>query len=274
VQVEIGRQDAHLRPQYLTAPIYPPLRVAYDHPDHPKLPEYAFRPREEIEAAYQKDEATLQWVRERFLPQNGGSSFVSGGSLGASVVPDDVSVSRAVLLQLTTDLLARWGTDTYPPYWVQSNGRYFSLAQVFLLLAEALGEWRRTGAIPESAPLGFVFGPRDLSDDPGPNIGTVTVAQVAEAAAGIAVELNDQSASPAPHNAVPSSVVVGGIRVNAAQFLRLMADAASNCVSGRELRVRLCNMFSPAGEMYPRTISRRDEGQVWTLRPAELKSRD
>jgi hypothetical protein len=128
--------------------------------------------------------------------------------------------------------------------------------------------------MPESASLSFVFGPRDLSDDPGPNMGTVTVAQVADAAAGVAAAWNDGTTSPASQSAVPSSVVVGGIRVNAAQFLRLMADAAVDCVPGRELRVRLCNMFSPAGEVYPRTISRRDEGQVWTLRPAVLKSRD
>jgi hypothetical protein len=58
--------------------------------------------------------------------------------------------------------------------------------------------------------------------------------------------------------------------VNAAQFLRLMAQVYLTPVGGGELQVQLARMFSAAGDSFPKQAAPVDQGGTWTFRPAPL----
>src|SRR5579863_7184729 len=78
---------------------------------------------------------------------------------------------------------------------------------------------------------------------------------------------------PGTENSIPFHVTVEGNDINAAQFLRLMAEALVNGSGVGKLQVKATDMFWGRDASYYRARSIRDEGVAWTYKPAVLQRR-
>jgi hypothetical protein len=104
----------------------------------------------------------------------------------------------------------------------------------------------------------------------GPNLGDTTVAGVAKVCAQIAPGLHDDTGYPVPNNSVPCLLTVDGVTINAAQFLRLMAQALVDPTPDAKLKVRMTYMIAEIATVFPKTRSLEDVGATWTVKPAPL----
>jgi hypothetical protein len=244
----------------------------YDIQKGARLPEEGWQPRVETEAAFGREEALIKWLVEGYFPGNPGSRFVSATELRRMAKTSvAAAVSRGTLAAAADDLLGQWArTGNYPPTFARAGNEYFSLADMFQMLASALAGWQRAGVLPESVRLAHIYGPLEMTEEEGPREGTVTVSSVTRVAAELAGKLNNQEWKPLPDNIIPTWVTVDGVRLNAAQFLRLMAEALASPQPDARLKVRNSYMFSAVGEGFPRTRPRSDIGAAWTIKPARL----
>lgn len=272
IRVQLGQQGLYLTPEFEKTLASSTVRYAYDNPKSARLPEEAFRPRAEIDAAYGREEALVGWLVEEFFPANPSSRFLSCAELKRWAKSSaGNSVTRDQLAKATSDLLRQWAeTGNHPPSYARADAEYFSLADMFQMLANALAGLHSGGSLAGSVPLMDVYGPIDMPEVQGPSLGSVTVASVARVSATLATALNSKTWRPVPENAVPGWVDIDGLRLNAAQFLRLMAEAFVAPMPDARLQVKTCQLVSSAGEMFPANRSRVDVGAVWTLKPARL----
>jgi hypothetical protein len=272
IQLELASQELNLQPSYAKGLLFPPARFAYDHPDRPDLPPEALRTRAEVDGAYAQEESLLRWLIDEYLPSNPGSSFVSNSDLIRMAEPScETRIPLSRLRKATTEMLARWGSDTVPPNYVAIEGCYFSLANIFQMLTTALANPNQTGKLPDSVMLSHVYGPEEMTEEAGPNQGQVAAAAVAYVSAVLNQRLQENVWKTVPVNMIPCWTDVGGIRLNAAQLLRLMGEALLARSATAKLDVKLANMFSAVGEMYPHSGSRSDQGGIWTFKPAILR---
>jgi polysaccharide export outer membrane protein len=65
--------------------------------------------------------------------------------------------------------------------------------------------------------------------------------------ATVAERLNARMWKPMPTNMIPAWLEVDGVRVNAAQFLKLMFESLAAPAATARMNVRMTNMLSPAG---------------------------
>lgn len=247
------------------------LAYAYDHPGQPGLPAEARRPAAEVDAAYAKEDAVLLWLTQDFFPANAGSRFVSSSDLRQMAGPStgyDVDLPK--LQTALEGALREWADQPTPPKYILAGGHYLSLADMFQIMTDALAALSRDGKLPNSVRVAPVFGPTETTRDQGPNSGEVTVASVARVCASLSGRLHDDAWSPVPKNSIPFRVTVDGIELNAAQFLRLMAEALVNPNPDAKLHVKATDMFWSQDVIFIRTRSIRDEGASWTFKPAVL----
>jgi hypothetical protein len=73
-----------------------------------------------------------------------------------------------------------------------------------------------------------------------------------------------------PGNMIPAWLEIDGIRVNGAQFLKLMFESLTAPSPQTRIKVQMTNPFSAAGLVYPRMRLPEDQGGTWTFRPAPL----
>jgi hypothetical protein len=137
-------------------------------------------------------------------------------------------------------------------------------------MTDALAEMNKSGKLPQSIQVRKIYGPIGLPDDHGPNLVEVTAGSVAKAAAELASRLHDETWNAIPKNTIPTRVTIDGAEVNAAQFLRLMAEALTTPSPETKLKTKMTYMFSTAAHMYPSTRSAEDKGSMWTVKPAPL----
>jgi hypothetical protein len=273
IHMELGSEVDYLKPDFSKTPNSASLTYAYSHPDSPRLPAEARLSADEVNAAFAKEDAAMHWLLRDYFPANPGSHFVSnrdlkrmaGESTGFSIPVDDL---RAALKSAIAD----WGANTYPPSYFKVGNHYLSLAETFQVLTDALADLSRTGKLPKSVDEARVYGPLRMAIGHGPNIGDVTVASVAKVCAHIADGLHDDTGYPLPKNAVPSVLTVDGVAMNAAQFLRLMAQALVDPTPETKLSVRMTYMTAGTAEVFPKTRSIEDTGATWTFKPAPLQT--
>jgi hypothetical protein len=265
----------YLKPGYAGGRYVSPLEAAYDLVRGARLPAEGWRPQAETAAAFAREEAVVRWLVDSFLPANAGSRFVSVAELrGMTQTSVGTTVPAATLAAAARDLLDRWTRlGANPPEYAQAGSEYFSLADMFQMLATALARFDSSGAIPESVRLSPVYGPLEMTEEAGPREGSFTIAALASVAADLAPRLNDREWRPVPVNVVPSWVTVEAVRMNAAQFLRLMAEAYVQPTSDARLALRNSYMFSAIAEAFPKSRRRAEVGAVWTLKPATLAGR-
>jgi hypothetical protein len=273
IRVELGGAEKYLQPDFAGTAPNAPLEYAYAHPADPKLPAGALRTAAETEKAWAKEDAVLQWLAEVYLPANAGSRFVAGADLLKMAGPaTGFEIATADLRSTLTEMLTKWGNDTYPFSYVRVNGRYLSLAELFQVLTDELAEFNRAGKLPPTVKTVKVYGPIRLVTGHGPNIGEVTVGELARTCAELAGPLHDDSSTAAPNNAIPSLFKINGIDLNPAQLLRLMAQAVVNPAPETSLRVRMTYMLGEAGGIFPKSRPLADDGFVWTIKPAPLNA--
>jgi hypothetical protein len=274
VHVELGALRKHLQPFYRDPLRYPPLTLAYDHPEAARLRPEALVDADAVTAAYAKEEALIRWLVEDFFPKNKGSRFLSSSDL-RRMTPDSTgfTVSMADLKAGLSEQLKDWENTTRPPPYMKAGVRYLSLADEFQVTADVLAELSRTGKLTSSVRVTKVYGPIEVPEDHGPNLGEVTVASVARVCADLVGRLHDQTWKPVPVNAIPSRVKIDGFDLNAAQFLRLMAEAIGSNPPQSKLKVKMTEMFSIVGEVVPKTRLPMEEGVAWTFKPAPLTIR-
>jgi hypothetical protein len=276
VHMELGSEKDYLKPDFVktwfsVTSSSPSLAYAYAHPDNPTLPAEAKLSAEETNAAYAKEDAALKWLAQDFFPANAGSHFVSSSDFEHMTSPaTGYSISVTALNAALTDMLAKWGNDTFPPNFLLADGHYLSMAEVFQVMADCLAEFDRTGKLPRSVKVVRVYGPIGLQPGHGPNVGELSVARIAKECTEIAPRLHDETADPMPHNSIPPGFIIDKIGLTSAQFLRMMAQAMVNPVPDAQVRIRMTYMFTAVSELLPRTRTMLDTGAAWTFKPAPL----
>jgi hypothetical protein len=141
---------------------------------------------------------------------------------------------------------------------------------MFQMLSGALAAYSQSRELPASLKFSNLYGPLDFGPSPGAMFGEVTADAVIRAAAEIAPRLMDDSWKPVPGNAVPAVVDVAGTRVNAAQFLYLMAQVYLNPTPAGALKLHPIQMVADIAGSYPHHAPLQDMGNHWTLKPAAL----
>lgn len=274
IHMEVGSYLRYMKKSADGTVTYPPLEWTYQHPQTPEMPATlkSFLEKGFVDDAYRKEGETLRWLLERFLPENPGSRFISIADLKKMAPsPLDTDVSRARLRLAATDLLSQYATSKpNVPGFARGEDEYFSLSDMFALLSGALAEFRKTGTLPDKVRLTNVYGPLQITTDPGINDGAFSVESVSQAASGLADLFRDQTWKPVPVNVVPAFVTVDGTRINAVQFLVAMAEAYLDPTPGKKVKVERSLMVSPVTGIYPRRIAMDDTGNTWTVKPAVL----
>lgn len=267
IHVELANERIYVRAN----PLYPPLRYAYDNPEHPALPATLLRDPDEVKASYAKERGLLNWLVDDFLPGETRSRFVSSAGLAHLALPStgyDLSVEH--LRVATKQLLAAWGNDTNLRDYLLVDGHYLSMADLFQVMADSLAALNRTGNFPRSVRVIPVYGPIDTPADPGPGSGEVSVASIARLCAQISHRLHENTWNPVPQNAIPSRVSVGALNVNSAQFLRLMAEALVAPGLAAKVPVKMTYVLSVSAYEFPKERES-DLGGTWTFKPAVLQ---
>jgi len=267
IHVEMASERMYVFPGTL----YPPVRYAYDNVERPALPPQMLRDADDVNAAYAKEDGLMKWLMEDFFPANQGSRFVSSTDLKQSTPPSTgFSLSVESLRAALGELVKAWGNDTNLRDYIQVEGHYLSQADMFQVMTDALAELHRKGKLPQSVRVVQVYGPIELPGDHGPTTGEVTVAAVARTCAGIVDGLHDNTWNPIPKNAIPYRLTIDDLSINAAQFLRLMAEALVTPSPETKLHVKMTYGFSTLTYMFPK-LRESDLGGTWTFKPAPLK---
>jgi hypothetical protein len=270
VHVEFGSEQDYVQPGW-SKQGRTPLQYAYEHAESPQLPPEARQDATGVDAAFAKEDAAMKWLLADFFPANPGSRFVSSSDLKhMTPASTGFSVSMEGLRSAVSDLLQKWGNDTFPPSYLFSDGHYLSLADLFQVMTDAWAEFNRTGKLPSSVQVVQVHGPLRTLMGHGPNVGEVTITDIAAACPAISQRLHDQAEGPVPKNFIPSGITVGGTNVNAAQFLRLMAAGLATPSPEAKFRVRMTYLFPSTAQLIPKTRPMLDMGGAWTIKPAPL----
>lgn len=274
LKLEVASYRRYLSRRADGSVIYDPMEWLYYHPDEPRIPLNlkALVTQGEVEAGYKRDEATLRWLLEEFLPANPGSRFVSVRELRAISQSNDTEVSAADLKALASDIDGQYvKLPMTAPDFGRAGTRFFSLAESFNLFAQALAAASHTGSLPASVPLTPMYGPLVLPNDMGAVSGSVAVSEVIKTAAQIAPKLAEVAWKRVPDNSVPALFEVGSLHLNAAQVLRLMAQACLDPLPGRILKVNAITLTTRSAFMFPKNTQMTDQGNAWTFKPAPLR---
>lgn len=272
VQVRLGHPAVFVKPGFGTRNYQSPLEYAYDNPKAPNVPPQALLPSEDRAAAEAREQAVLDWLVDRFFPDNPGSRFVSIGALAreadaaasAPVLPHELREAAAVLRERTAAVGGQL------PAFVAAGRRYFSLADLFGLLATALatpadGDPRAALTV---VPL---LGPIELAEVQPVKDLRVAREAVVRACGGLRLASPPAEWTAVPRQAVPSRVTVDGVTLTAGQFLLAMADVYLAEPTQVAVDVRSTSASSGALFVLPLSRPRSDGGSVWTMKPAVVR---
>jgi hypothetical protein len=272
VQIELGDDRNYLEPPFRRGIDYPPTKYAVTHPEAPHLPKQAFNSEADVNAAFQKEQDALKWVVRNFVSENPGTQIVSNQDLLNMTPPCfGFRLSTASLRKSVGELDKSWDDAPVPPKYANVDGSYLSLAQTFQVLADALVDRRRTGKLPENVEVLNVYGPIELPEGTGAAKGEVSGNAVAMAAVYIVPALHEDNWGPVPRNLVPSQVQVGGLTVNAAQYLHLLMKAFLLEDLETKLPVNPAAMIWAPEAVAFRTRPLADMGTIWTIKPAPIE---
>jgi len=270
--VELDNENDYLTADFTKGKMFTPaLAYAYAHPDKPEVPADARLSPTDLDAVSAKEAAALKWLITEYLPTLPENRCVSNRdlrrmtppSLGFTLPTDEL---QAALKQTFAEL----GNATYLPPYFQVGNHYLSLAEAFQVMTDALAQMSRKGKLPETVHVDRVFGPLGVTLGHGPNVGDVKVASIAHICADLAPRLHDDSGYPMPKNMIPPMFTVDGIGMNAAQFLRLMAQAVVDPSPDATLHVRMVYMLTATAQVFPKARNLEDVGATWTFKPAPL----
>jgi hypothetical protein len=270
--VELDNENDYLTSDFTKGKIFTPaLAYAYAHPDKPPVPADARLSPADVDATHAKEDAALKWLITEYLPTTVGNRIVSNSDLRRMTPPSaGFALSTEELRIGLKRTFAELGDANYLPPYFPVGGRYLSVAETFQVLTDALAEMNRTGKLPETVHVERVYGPLGMAMGHGPNIGEVKVASITKTCADMDARLHDDTGYPIPKNTIPSMFTVDGIRMNAAQFLYLMAQALQDPSPEATLHVRMVYMLTEAAQAFPKARNLEDVGATWTFKPAPL----
>ena len=272
VHIQIGNQANHAKPNPARVRPDVPLFYAWTHPTDPKYPGALRHSEAEIDAAYAKEDAVLNYLQREFFTANPGSRFVSTADLKNMTPPAwGYELHMDSLRAAVQQMIAALGDDKHPPRFLRVEGHYLSEADLFAVMAEALAQMYRTGAMPATVRVPHVFGPIRTAQPSSPAAGDVVAGSVARVAARLVEELNYDKWTPIPRNAVPSAVVINGAALNPAQFLRLMGEAVVAPNAETKLTIKPSDMFWGPEPIFYRRRPISELGAAWTYKPAPIQ---
>ena len=275
VALEINPYLRYFRKRADGSVVWDPMEWLYYHPDEPGMPTTMkpFANTDVIQTAYRNEQAILNWLLEEYLPANPGSRFVSARELTRMAGPElSARASWSDVQALAADLDAQFKLHpNRTTDYLRAGDRFFSGAEAFELMAESLAGIKKDGSAPASLTPVAMHGPITVPNDMGPIRGSVTAREVIEAAAALAPGLRRTEWKRIPENAVPAYVQVGAVRVNSAQFLRLMAQVCADALPDRVLTLNAIEAHSDLSFRYPKNTPLIDQGMGWTLKPARLE---
>jgi hypothetical protein len=255
-----------------------PTEWAYSHPGSPQLPSEATYTRDERLAFHGDTCATLSRLATEVLPGSAGR-FLSPTDVGRMVDPGSgITVSAAELATAADDLMVRRNTLRFPDWvgisWGYCRGdyQYFSLADMYGLLVQALAAYGEDGTLPTTVDLVDVFGPREEASPSQPYNRVLLNSVVAEAGRQVE-DITDATWRVDPQSVVPTTSSPGGVELNAMEFLLLMAAAYIILFEGDAPANPLLNLFPtvqwPVTHLVLEAEGRTtDTGDSWTLKPA------
>lgn len=260
-----------------------PTDWGYSHPGSPEVPAEAVVPVDQRRAYYQATCSTLVWLADQLLPVTGGG-FLAPSDVRAMVDPGTgISVSAAELATASDDLLVR-RNELRSPDWVgiswgfcRGDYQYFSLADMYGLLVQALAAFDGSGDLPATLDLVNVLGPR--GDAPPSQPGNrIFLNSVVSEAARQADAMTEGVWRVDPGNTVPAMSSPGGVEVNAMEFLLLMAATYMVLYEGEVTGNPLLNLLPTAQWPVTRSVLElegraTDTGDSWTLKPASADTK-
>ena len=275
IALEFGSYRRYLAKRPDGSILWDPMEWMYYHPDHPDFPQtmkpYVTDP--DLDKGYKNEEAVLNWLLNEYLPANPGSRFVSISDLRKMAGPELVSeVDWSQIKAMAADLDAQFRKHPVRTSdYLRAGDHFFSNAEAFELMVQALAQVDKSGSPPPSLKPIPMSGPLEVPNDMGPIKGSVTVSDVLHAATALAPSLRNTDWKVIPDNAVPAYVQVGAVKVNSAQFLRLMASACFDFPPDKVLTISAIEAHSDLTFRYPKNTPTPDQGMGWTLKPAPLQ---
>ncbi|MCX6546339.1 MAG: hypothetical protein NTV05_18255 [Acidobacteria bacterium] len=274
IQIRLGHPGVYAKPGFGARNYLTPLEYAYDNVKVPDLPAGVMRSREERETMYAQEDAVLDWLVTTFFPANAGSRFVSIRELsGRAEYGLSDPVTRAELTAVAASLIAQIESaqGQLPPF-VRGATRYFSLADVFGLLVTALGDAPAPAEWPAHSQSLRLFGPIEIADPARQATGArIPMGALVRQCATVRAALTAGEWTAVPRNTVPSYVMVGGVRLTAAQFLRAMAEAYVARPGTPDVEIKWVSSNNVFGETFAPTRAVSDKGGTWTARPAVIR---
>lgn len=272
VRVRLGAPGLDTRVGFGRRNYVTPLEFAYDNPRDIRLPDDALLDRATVEEGYARQDALVRWVLTTFAPANPGSGFVSVARLRQMVGRGKpLVVRREALPASVRSFLDTWHAQGMsPPDGLRVGDEDLSLADLVAVLTTAVAGRREETRSSDAIVAPRVFGPLVLGDEGAVEPSTVTVGAVVAAAGALSSRFAETGWQPVPVAMVPAAVRVGGVEVDAAQFLHLLCEAALASRDETHLTVRPLSMRTALGEALPSSRGRVETGAVWTLRPARL----
>ena len=276
ITLEFGGYRRYLAKRPDGSILYDPMEWMYFHPDHPDFPltmkAYVTDP--VLEKGYQNEEAVLSWLLDEYLPANPGSRFVSISDLRKMAGPElPPQVDWSQIKAMAADFDAQF--QKHPNRtsdFIRAGNRFFSNAEAFELMVQALAEVDKSGAPPQSLKPIPMSGPIVVPNDMGPIKGSVTVRDVLHAATVLAPLLRNTEWKVIPDNAVPAYIQTGAVKVNSAQFLRPQPSAIVHLSPDKHLPLTANEAHSDLTYRYPKNTPIPDQGLGWTLKPAPLQA--
>ena len=243
----------------------------YEKPANPKLPAQYLKTDVEIEDAYNKTMESFNYLAEDFFPnKSAGGKFISGrGLLDLFEKANGSAITIDVLKRANKYLLDNW--QNYPPLYVDGGDeKYFTLAEIFYLLASAI-QSSDIDSLKEIE-LVEVFGP--LIIDPNTDKSTIEVDsdEIISQAQQFAIALKDGSGKKEriPTNVIP---VMLGITVNNNKhlhpllFLKAMAELFKSVIDNKTIPDTVTVSPTDFDPKY-KTISK----VIWSIKPAVMKN--
>lgn len=252
-----------------------PLEWMYFHPDDPIFPMtmHPLVTQTAIEKGYHNELAVLQWLNEEFFPANPGSRFLSIGELkkmAGPPAPPELSVDE--VKKLAADVNQAFAIRPMEASnYIQSGGRFYSLAECFEILAQTLSELDKTKQLPARVKPVRTYGPFEIPNaNMGSTVDSFTTDAVIQKAGQIAPRLMNDEWQILPDNVTPVWIDLSGKQVNAAHFMRMMAQSLLDPTPDRVLKTNALQMITAAAFMYPQNTAITEQGLAWTFKPAPL----
>jgi hypothetical protein len=249
-----------------------PTTYAYDQPYSPQLPPYLLNSVEEKERLYQNSFENLEFLAKKYFQDRPARRFVNGQDIqnlfvneAGQAIPIDRVVAVAQALAA--------GYDAKPPDFVHTHGRYYTLAESWSLIVQALAQYRKTGVLPDTVTLFVPHGPISETTALAAPV-LVPAPAVLDAATSLAGNLKPGPWQPLPLDMIPSLVPVGTKPVNAAEYLRAAAVLLTQIWSGsvpNGIMILPASLLTDQYQLLLKINRPKYAGVCWSLKPAKHK---